>query len=71
MTMSEKVATTIRAHTCDAQWTAEGLARAVLEAMREPTDAMVNAGWGEASAVYCWRMMIDAALAEPALGKNG
>jgi len=39
-------------------------ARAVIEAMREPTDAMVDAGMTELSAFQAYRIMIDAALGE-------
>ena len=39
-------------------------ARAAIEAMREPTDAMVRAGHLGATAA-AWRAMVDAALAEP------
>ncbi len=54
---------------------AECIARAVIEAMREPTDAMVrDCCNGEASLGHCitdedgkmlWQAMIDAALSEP------
>ncbi len=47
-------------------------ARAAIEAMREPTPAMVDAGYeadngedrhlGERGARDCWRLMVDAAL---------
>lgn len=69
MEMVEKVAEAIRLHTTDAHWTPEGLARAALEAMREPTEAMVQAGvtadpgktLGE-RVTNCHAAMIDAAL---------
>jgi hypothetical protein len=38
-------------------------ARAAIEAMREPTDAMIDAG-GAATPRIAWRAMIDAALDE-------
>lgn len=39
-------------------------ARAAIEAMREPTDGMMDAGWGQRGerAKDIWRTMIDAAL---------
>lgn len=47
------------------------LARAAIEAMREPTEAMIDAGentginlWIQFEAVIAWQAMIDAALAE-------
>lgn len=43
-------------------------ARAAVEAMREPTSSMVEAGRWPAEddgPVACWKAMIDAALAEP------
>lgn len=45
-------------------------ARAAILAMREPTEGMVNAGYGTDDAIQghdcaaIWRLMIDAALAE-------
>lgn len=43
-------------------------ARAAIEAMREPTEAMLDAGYGAeptgAALVAPWEAMIDAALAE-------
>ena len=36
------------------------MARAAIAAMREPTEAMLYAGWQEDSSI--WRAMIDAAL---------
>lgn len=52
----------------------EAMARAAIEAMRQPTDAMLVAaiadsdeyGFGSYEAGSCWRAMIDAALADPA-----
>lgn len=45
-------------------WMAD--ARAAIEAMREPTEAMTDAGWRRIEerddAAENWRMMIDAAL---------
>jgi hypothetical protein len=48
-------------------WTGyEPLARAVIEAMREPTEAMTDAGWRRIDerddAAENWRLMIDEAL---------
>ncbi len=43
------------------------IARAAIEAMREPTEAMVDAGWADATAedaIGVWRAMIDEALKE-------
>ena len=39
-------------------------ARAAIAAMREPTDAMINATYEGSDPAELWRMMIDAALAE-------
>ena len=36
-----------------------------IAALREPSEAMVNAGEGETTPAGCWSVMIDAALAEP------
>ena len=47
----------------------EDVARAAIEAMREPTQEMLRAGWAAAhdeDAGDCWRDMIDAALKEDA-----
>ncbi len=44
------------------------MASAAIEAIREPTDAMIDVGYGTFEEAYdpahCYRMMIDAALAE-------
>lgn len=49
---------------CDEQRElARELARAAIEAMREPTQRMLDATWTDASA-FTWRTMIDAALNE-------
>jgi len=42
------------------------IARAAIEAIREPTDEMLDAGWGQRGerARGIWRLMIDAALKE-------
>ena len=46
----------------DIQWLYREYARAALEAMREPTDAMLDAAEiGD----HEWRLAIDAALSEP------
>jgi hypothetical protein len=63
----------------DASWalrdnlaaTYEDYARATIAAMREPTPAMIKAGWEKLSGgghtlADIWRAMIDAALAEEA-----
>lgn len=44
----------------------ERMVRAVLEEIREPTEAMVDAGWGTRNddPHGCWRSMINAALEE-------
>jgi hypothetical protein len=50
---------------------AEALARAAIEVMREPTEAMKNAGdmgshyMSPDHADQCWKQMIDAALNAP------
>lgn len=41
----------------------EGTARAAIAAMREPTEAMLDADGG-VDAIDCWHAMVDAALAE-------
>lgn len=55
---------------CDECWSYYAAdARAAIEAMREPTKAMIEAGWADAQAEDAgatWKSMIDAALAEPA-----
>lgn len=46
-----------------------GAARAAIEAMREPTGAMIDAGRWPAEddgTLACWRAMIDAVLSSPA-----
>lgn len=83
--MVERVSAALRAS--DAYWWsradepddgwAETLARAALEAMREPTERMVSAvynhpgflGHGDDSISWIWKVMCDAALrgAEPAI----
>lgn len=58
--------------------TPEQQARAAIEAMREPTEAMVSDGdhsngWyrvGEEEAVLCWHAMIDAALSNSKGGEG-
>jgi hypothetical protein len=56
----------------DANWpNYSTAARAAIEAMREPTEAMIGAGRGalpnfcpeDSDALVCWQDMIDAALA--------
>ncbi len=49
----------------------EELARAAIAAMREPTEAMVDAGWPRAARIWrqemlqaTWREMIDASLVD-------
>lgn len=42
--------------------TALSMARAAIEAMREPTEAMLEAQFGQPSPADCWRAMIDAAV---------
>jgi len=37
-------------------------ARAAIEALREPSDAMLEAQFGQPSPADCWRAMIDAAI---------
>lgn len=43
-------------------------ARAAIEAMREPTDAMVDVGEDEEGSINIWQAMIDAALNEQVAG---
>jgi hypothetical protein len=68
--MVERVALIMRA-ACAQPDTWENRARAAIEAMREPTEAMIaasNREWdGRMShrSSGAWRAMIDAALAEP------
>lgn len=57
--------------TCiDGYFSLEVVARAAIQAMREPTEGMVSAGYGTDDAVQghdcaaIWRLMIDAARAE-------
>lgn len=45
-------------------WDANAVARAAIEAMREPTEAMLEAASGSI-ARWAWPAMIDAALVEP------
>jgi hypothetical protein len=72
--MTEK---TMLDRVADASWalrdnlaaTYEDYARAAIAAMREPTPAMIKAGWeklagGGHTLADIWRAMIDAALAE-------
>ena len=82
MTMEEKVAKALFDHNqsmCNIspeEWKYVGvkgywfnLARAAIEAMREPTETMDNAGeqWcDQTSAMVVWQAMIDAALNEKA-----
>jgi hypothetical protein len=40
----------------------ENCARAAIEAMREPTEAMLQAQFGKDGPRACWEAMIDAAL---------
>lgn len=67
------VAETIRQHTADATWAPEGLALAIIEAMREPTEAMLAKVSGGAAYTNglayqmhraSWRAMIDAAVTQ-------
>lgn len=41
---------------------AKAAARAAIEAIREPTEAMLEAQFGQAGPLNCYRAMIDAAL---------
>lgn len=52
-------------------------ARAAIEAMREPTEAMESAGWdsydrndGWSGPQYCWQAMVDAALSPSPAGEG-
>jgi hypothetical protein len=40
------------------------IARAAIEAMREPTEKMINRGYATRPTKACWQAMIDAALAD-------
>lgn len=74
--MIERVAAVLKEH-FDNRWGQEApvtdaeaklIARAAIEAMREPTDAMVENAWASAMAEdarQTWKDMIDAALPEP------
>lgn len=59
MNMREKIAERIRLHTTDAKWTPEGLADAVLDALTEPTEGMLE-NEDEVS-LSAWKDMIRAA----------
>ena len=52
-----------------------GEARAAIEAMREPTEAMQNAGsergWTPPTGAMIWQAMIDAALNEETVASRG
>lgn len=50
-------------HDIRAEWLRD--TRCVIEAMREPTEAMAIASGLNVQAFPVWRAMIDAALAEP------
>lgn len=57
--------------TLDGRFNLDKFARAAIEAMREPTKAMLKDGWEhtadpcwEDDVADCWRAMIDAALSE-------
>ena len=80
MTMIDRVARVLQSHMeaafvhgfpDDLSFVADDLARAALDAMREPTEPMVEAAW-EHTADPCWRenvadawrAAIDAALSE-------
>jgi len=45
------------------------IARAVIEALRDPTPAMVAAGERETTPAGCWAAMIDALLTETPAGQ--
>lgn len=65
--MREKIADRIKLHTTGSFWTAEGLADAVLDALMEPTEGMVDAGTArddgadQTNALGVFRAMIQAA----------
>jgi len=65
-TMLERVADASWALRGDLAASYEDYARAAITAMREPTPAMVKAGYerGGSPRADIWRAMIDAALAE-------
>ena len=61
--------------TIDGVFDLKDVARAAIEAMREPTEAMAAAGQTmldiEGDAAIIWRAMIDAALATRTQGEDG
>ena len=61
--MIERVARAIRDCDPSAGATYEQAARAAIEAMREPTEAMLEAAFGNDPTL--WSRMIDASLEEP------
>lgn len=77
VTFLQRISNILHRARVDGGWDDEDVARKVLEAIREPTDAMVekaddltdHGDWGStpdvpASHTIAWRTMIDAALAE-------
>lgn len=68
--MVERVATAIEARVSQpGQCSYQDMARATFEAMREPTEAMIEAAWADAlaeDAKGVWQEMIDEALKEKA-----
>lgn len=66
MTMVERVARALEAKIGGSEFTSYGdAARAVIEAMREPSEQMLFAAdWLENGTRGAWQAMIDAALSE-------
>ena len=65
-TMLDRVADAIQSASVNQPWSYENAARAAITAMRQPSPAMVKAGWemGGSPRADIWRAMIDAALAK-------
>lgn len=64
--MVEKVARAICRASGEDPYAWDSIARAAIEAMREPSEAMVAVCFSDGDAGPIWRDMINAALAEPA-----
>jgi len=75
--MVERVAKALCKHGGDCWQMHIDDARAAIEAMREPTEAMESAGWdsydrndGWSGPQYCWQAMVDAALSPSPAGEG-
>ena len=73
--MVERVAMAIANRMNEFPCTDLDCARAAIEAMREPTEAMCNSGdgryWDDMTPRAMWQFMIDAALSDPDLEAAG